>query len=230
MAGQKYRHEYKHCIDRGDYIALKARLKTVLAKDSHSGPSGGYVVHSLYFDTPDDKALREKLNGISRREKIRLRHYDDDFSYIRLEKKAKVNGYGRKEAATVSREEAQSLLQGEYGWLKEREEPLLSELYAKFFYQQLKPKVLVEYVREPFVYHPGNVRITLDSEIRSGLYGTDFFQTELPTLSSNPRDMIVLEVKYDEFLPDFIRDVLQLNQRQPAAFSKYVNSRQFYFY
>ena len=125
------RHEYKHQISPSEDLVLSGRLRRLFAHDAHAGPDGSYRITSLYFDTPYDGALREKLDGVDRREKFRLRYYGDDPAWLKLEKKFKMNGLCGKRSARLSREEGERLLAGELGFLLEREEPLLAELYHK---------------------------------------------------------------------------------------------------
>lgn len=203
-----YRHEWKHQINAADLIVLRHRLSAVMQQDSHA-PDGAYRVRSLYFDTPADTALREKLDGVNKREKFRLRYYGRDLSMIRLEKKSKQNGLGSKETAILTETEVRSVLEGDRQWMKQAARPLVQELYGKTISQGLQPKTLVDYIREPFVYAPGNVRVTLDHSIRTGLRCVDFLDPDCVTVPviGNP---IILEVKWDAFLPDFIRDIVQL--------------------
>lgn len=222
-----FRHELKHYINLNDYYQIRQRLMAVASLDSHAGEKGYYHIRSLYFDTPDDKALREKLDGINPREKFRLRYYNDEYDRVKLEKKSKVNNLGNKQSAPLSREECELLLAGDTGWMRSSKHPLVLELYAKMQYQLLRPKTVVDYVREPYLYQPGNVRVTIDSEIRTGIHSWDFFHRELPTIRSGAEEIIVLEVKYDAFLPDLIRNAIQLNNRRAAACSKYALSRIF---
>ncbi|WP_419821986.1 polyphosphate polymerase domain-containing protein [Anoxybacterium hadale] len=223
----KFRHELKHYININDYYQIRQRLLAVTDLDCHAGEKGYYNIRSLYFDTPDDKALREKLNGINPREKFRLRYYNDAFDCVKLEKKSKVNNLGNKLSAPLTREECEKMIEGQTEWMRSSKHPLVLELYAKMQYQLLRPKTVVDYIREPYLYEPGNVRVTIDSDIRTGLHSKDFFNRELPTIRSGVGDMIVLEVKYDEFLPDIIRNAIQLNNRRAAACSKYALSRLF---
>ena len=221
----KFRHEWKIYINMADCFCIRQRLLAVAHPDCHARADGTYKIRSLYFDTTDDNALREKLNGINHREKFRIRYYNYDLSNIKLEKKTKTGGLGNKRSVIITRKECEKLNEGELDWLKDSEEPLLLELYAKMKYQQLKPKTVVDYVREPYLYEPGNVRITIDSEIKTGIHSKDFFNQELPIIRTNAQNIIILEVKYDSFLPDIIRDVIQLNNRKPTAYSKYAISR-----
>lgn len=162
----KYRHEWKHEISRGDMLALRQRLSAVAKQDVHA-IGGKYLIRSLYFDNASDKALREKIDGVNRREKFRIRYYNGDTSVIRLEKKSKIDGLCSKESVPLSSEQAQSIVCGRYNWMMDSNEPLIQELYSKIMSQGLRPKTIVDYTREPFVFAPGNVRVTLDYNIRT---------------------------------------------------------------
>ena len=219
------RHEYKIELAPGDVPALRARLSALLAPDPHA-PGGRYAVRSLYFDTPADTALREKLDGVDRREKFRLRCYNGDTALIHLEKKSKQSGLGSKAQAALTASEAAALLAGDLGWMPGHPAPLVRELYAKMRAQGLRPKTLVDYRREAYVYGPGNVRVTLDSDIRTGLRRTDFLDPACPTVPA-PGPAALLEVKWDAWLPDLVRAAVQLPGRRAAAFSKYAACRMY---
>lgn len=220
-----FRHEWKHEINWSDLIAIRQRLQAVARVDENA-VAGKYHIRSLYFDTPSDKALREKLDGINRREKFRIRYYNRDPSLIHLEKKSKLNGLGNKQVAVLSREEAQAIVDGRLDWMRECDRPLVQELSVKMTLEGLRPKTIVDYVREPFVYAPGNVRVTLDYDIRTGLTCTDFLNPECTMIPAGDAP-IILEVKWDEFLPSIIRDAVQLTGRHTAAFSKYAACRMY---
>lgn len=219
----QYRHEWKHEISFSDRLALQARLGAVCRPDPHA-PGGQYQIRSLYFDSPADKALREKLDGVSRREKFRIRYYNLDPSLIHLEKKSKLGGLGAKDMAELTPAEAQAIVDGELDWMAGNGRPLLRELYLKMRTQGLRPRTIVDYTREPFVYAPGNVRVTLDYDIRTGLSSTDFLNPDCPTIPAG-EPVTILEVKWDAFLPDIIRDAVQLDGQRTAAFSKYAQCR-----
>jgi len=219
----KLRHEWKHEISYSDMLVLRQRLSTVAKRDVHA-VDGKYHIRSLYFDNLSDKALREKLDGISRREKFRIRYYNSDTSVIHLEKKSKIGGLGNKQSACLTAEEAQWIVDGKTDWMIHNDRPLVQELYVKMTTEGLKPKTIVDYTREPFVYAPGNVRVTLDYDIRTGLQCVDFLNVNCPTIPAGNAP-IVLEVKWDEFLPEIIRDAVQLNNRHAGAYSKYAACR-----
>lgn len=223
-----WRHELKYQIGPAAHLALRQRLRTVMEPDPHAGADGLYTIRSVYFDNYRDKALREKLDGVQTREKFRIRYYNDDLSFITLEKKIKHNDLCQKLDAPLSREEYQRLLRAPGPWMLEHPQELVRELYCKMQTQQLRPRVLVSYVREPYVYAPGNVRVTFDSDIRTSLFGRDFAGGSLPGISTadDPGDT-VLEVKYDAFLPEIIRALLQTEGLRQQAFSKYGACRRF---
>lgn len=219
------RHELKHLIHQGDYLAIKNQLKWIMKPDAHVDSSGHYVIRSLYFDNYQDKALVEKLSGVSEREKFRIRYYNNNTEFIKLEKKCKKNQLSTKLSANLSKEECQKILNGDWKFLKESEVPLLIEFYSKLYNQQLRPKTIVDYIREPYVYRAGNVRVTFDSQIRTGLYSKDFFSTSLPTMRALEHGYYIMEVKYDNFLPELIQTAIQIGNRHSAAFSKYAACR-----
>ena len=221
----KLRHEWKHEISYSDLLAIRQRLSAVAKRDEHA-VNGKYLIRSLYFDNIADKALREKLDGISNREKFRIRYYNGDTSVIHLEKKSKLGGLGNKQSANLTAEEAQWIVDGKLEWMLHSERPLVQELYVKMTTQGLRPKTIVDYIREPFMFGPGNVRVTLDYNIRTGLNCVDFLNTECPTVAV-PGDPIILEVKWDEFLPEIIRDAVQLDNRRVGAYSKYAACRMY---
>lgn len=220
--GTKFRHEWKHEITYSDRICIRQRLRAIAGPDPHA-INGIYEIRSLYFDNLYDKALREKVDGVNRREKFRIRYYNGNTDYITLEKKSKLNGLCNKVSARISAEEADAIVHGDYAQMMYGP-PLVRELYAKILSQGLRPMTLVDYKREPFIYAPGNVRVTIDYDIRTGLRCTDLLNTGCVTTPAGDAPAI-LEVKWDEYLPDIIRDAVQLPGRRASAFSKYAACR-----
>ncbi|MDR1807476.1 MAG: polyphosphate polymerase domain-containing protein [Propionibacteriaceae bacterium] len=222
------RHEFKHNVNRADYLALRARLRAVLQPDAHALPDGEYLVRSLYFDTPDDRALRDKLDSLDRRDKWRLRHYGRTPEFIRLEKKSKVRGLCYKRAVRVTAEEVRRLQAGDTGWTSGDERDLVVELGHLMVTRHLRPKTIVEYTREPFTYPAGNVRVTLDRDLRTGYLARDLL-ADPATLATLPAGdgTVIVEVKYDQFIPGFIADLVRQPNRRATANSKYALSRAF---
>ena len=221
--GIRYRHEWKHILNKSDLLILRQRLRAVMESDPHA-VDGKYHIRSLYFDNIDDKALREKIDGVNMREKFRIRLYNCDPSVIHLEKKSKRNGLGTKYSANLTAEEAQKIVDGNLEWMLSSGHPLVQELYCKMLYQGIYPKTIVDYTREPFIFRPGNVRVTLDYDIRTGLNCTDFLNPDAVTIPAGDAP-ILIEVKWDEFLPSIIRDTVSMPDRRVSAFSKYAQCR-----
>ena len=222
----KMRHEFKHSLNKADDLLITHRLQKLFRHDTNSSPDGIYKITSLYFDTPYDKALRQKTDGVNRREKFRFRYYNDNTDFIRLEKKLKINGLCGKYGATITKQQMEMLLNGDIEFLLHSENPLFIELYSKMKGQLLAPKTLVRYDREAFVYPPGNVRVTLDRNLRTGLSSTDFLNPHV--LYADVSDSLaVLEVKYDEYLPEIVKMAVQTPNRQSTANSKYAICRKY---
>ena len=205
-----FRHEIKHYITPGDAQAIKANLSVVASIDPHAKKEGCYCIRSLYFDDLDNTALWEKLDGVNERRKFRIRYYNNDLSYIMLECK-------------LTEDELRRILDGDIAWMVTSGRPLLAVLYVEMKAYGLRPKCVVEYMRVPFVYGPGNVRVTIDWNIRTGppAQFMDPCGLTLP-VEGNP---MLLEVKWDEYLPSVIRRATALKNRSATAFSKYAACR-----
>jgi hypothetical protein len=220
----KYRHEYKYPINAGDCEILKRRLRQVLQLDKHTGPSGEYVIRSLYFDNFADKAYFEKVNGTNPRSKFRIRIYNNSDSVITLEKKVKAGELTQKLQARLTREEYEKIVSGDIEWMLKDGRGVVAELYAQMKGYSLKPKTLVEYTRMPYIYDPGNVRVTIDMDIRTGIFSDNLFD---PTPLVPTGELDVLEVKFDEYLPDIIRYLVSPVSRDRQSVSKYEICRKF---
>ncbi len=220
------RHEFKYNISRREDIHLSSRLRKLFPHDAHADADGSYRVNSLYFDTLYDRALRQKIDGTDRWEKFRIRYYGSEPTFLRLERKMKINGLCAKQSARMTYEEAARLLDGDIDFLLHADHPLLQELYSKMQGQLLRPKTIVCYDREAFIYEPGNVRITLDRNLRTSLHCTDFLNPGRIHMDVSDR-MPVLEVKYDEFLPEIVRMAVQTGDQRATAYSKYAVCRRY---
>lgn len=228
LKNETYRHELKYQISMADYFAVRQRLRPVMKSDGHTGEDGKYTVRSIYFDNSDDKVLREKINGVQKREKFRIRYYNDDLSFFVLEKKIKWNSLCRKIDARFTEKECRALLKGDMSWMMAHPAGLVRELYCKMGSQQLRPRVLVSYIREPYVYAAGNVRVTFDSHIRSTLFHRPFLEERMPDIDvADKPENIILEIKFDAFLPDIIQNLLQTENIRQQSYSKYGASRRF---
>lgn len=222
-----YRHEHKHVIGLAEAVPLRRRLRAALSSDPAGGACGTYTVHSLYFDTPDDGALTDKLDGVALREKYRIRYYNDNRDLIRLEKKIKRLGLTAKCQALLTESHVNRIVNGDVGWLADSEAPLLRSLYLAWTTQILRPKVLIRYEREAYLHSAGNVRITLDSNVRAVMGTVQPFDRAWPAVPAIGHSQLILEVKYDEFIPAFIRDLIQVQTCSTTAASKYAMGRRY---
>lgn len=224
MASEPYRHELKFFTHPHQYQIIRQRLRHLLRPDPHAGPSGEYRITSLYFDDASDSALYEKLAGVCCRQKIRVRIYDGRDDVISLEKKIK-NGEGvRKERVRIDRPLYEALRTGNPKPLQEADHPLLTDVALQLSGRLLRPKVIVDYVREAYIHPMGNVRITFDKDLRSGLTNLDLFR-KAPYVPAPVDGMSILEVKYDAFLPRIVQDLLQTESLTRQSASKYVLCR-----
>ena len=215
-----FRHEDKYMINRRDMDCCIHRIGEFARLDEHSRDRG-YSIRSLYFDDDSKTAFYDKESGVSSRCKYRIRIYDMNDSYICLEKKIKEGSYVRKESATLTRNEYDMILKGRTDFLLRRKEKVANDFAIECRINRLRPEVIVDYERIPFVYDYGNVRITFDMNIRAVIDNVDIFRQSSPAYEVLGQDQMIMEVKYTEFLPDIFRAILpQEGCRQ--AVSKYV--------
>lgn len=222
-----FRHEYKYLCSAEQLRVQEARLASLLRPDPHAGPDGRYQIRSVYFDDPGDTCLQENEDGTDPRAKYRLRIYNVSDRRISLERKAKLRGMTRKDAVRVSRATAEALLAGRIPFPRAEDGPLLRRMLADMRLRVLRPRVIVQYTRTPFILDAGNVRITLDEQIASSQAVDRFFVPELPLRQVLPTGQGVLEVKWDELLPSWLYGSLQLEGLQWTAFSKYYLCRKY---
>ena len=224
---KKFRHEFKYYINFFEYEILRSKLKTVLKRDANAGPDGDYHIRSLYFDDVHNSALYEKQAGILQRKKFRIRIYNYSDNIIKLEKKSRVGQFIRKESSSLLRDQYCMIKDGNFGFLRESTNPLFHEFYFELAANKIRPDVIVDYTREAYTSDVGNVRITFDKNLRSGLLSTDLFDRSLLTIDVIERPVHVLEVKYDNFLPDHLRKMIQISSSTRFAISKFVICKKF---
>lgn len=220
------RHELKYYIRLHDYEALRTRLRTVCEQDKHSVDDQGYHIRSLYFDDMHDSALFEKNYGIAKRHKYRIRIYNKSDAVINLERKSKVNEYVSKESAPLTRSEYEAILDGQYAYLADKDHPLLQDFYYDLCNRRYRPITITDYVREAYVYPAGNVRVTFDKQLMANVGSLDIFDPDLATVHAIRQPVMIMEVKYDEFLPEVIKLLLQIPAHHRMAISKYVICRE----
>ena len=222
-----YRHELKYYINYKDYTLLRNALRSMMVPDAYAGEDNSYHIRSLYFDDIYDSALREKIAGSDGRSKYRIRIYNLSDGIIKFEKKIKNGQYVSKKSISISRDEYERIMEGDIDFLKDRE-PLASEIYLEMKNNLLRPKVLVDYTREAYISPLENVRITFDKDLRGSLMLSDIFNPHAPVMPMFDTGMMVLEVKFNRYLPEFIRNVINsVNAAERSAISKYVLCRKF---
>lgn len=217
------RTELKYYINYQDYKALARKLAIILKKDNH-GNESGYFVRSLYFDSFDNKAFHEKIAGIKERKKYRLRIYDTKDKKVKFEIKNKSNNHIHKETATINKADALEIQNQNYEVLNKYNNYVLNKIYYNFKKNKYHPVVLVDYLREAYVYDLNNIRITFDKSLKSNACNLQLFGdiTTVPCLNEN---IVILEIKYNNFLPEHIKKALQLSRFERCAISKYCIGR-----
>ena len=218
---EAYRHELKYLISYVDQAEMTVRMAPVLHLDSHA-QQGGYFIRSLYFDDYWNTAYDEKEAGVHLRKKYRIRIYNYSDRSIKLERKKKCGSYIYKEAAPLTRAEFECILAGDYGFLLHSPHRLCQEFYTECVCHVLRPRVIVDYDREPWIMEAGTVRVTFDRGVRAAVGSWDIFDPTLPTLPVLEPDKLVLEVKFTEFLPQIVREILPPRAQELTAVSKYV--------
>lgn len=217
-----YRHEQKYIISYSEKEQLEKKLASVMNIDRYVKNGKSYTIRSLYFDDMWRAAYDEKLMGINSRKKFRIRIYDFSSDIIRLERKRKIGSYIKKDSAVLSLEEYNKIIEGDFEFLFYRKEEICREFYFECIANKIRPAVIVDYERIPYVYPYGDVRITFDSGVRAGIFLQDIFSDNLPTFDAMESGKLILEVKFTEFLPNVIKDLLQIENSEYTSMSKYV--------
>ena len=226
---EKFRHEFKYLVTDAQLEILKVRLMGIMQKDSHAGQDGTYCIKSLYFDDMNNRCYYENENGVAPREKYRIRIYNNGANRISLECKRKENDKINKTSCLLNMEQFEFLAYN-CGQIDMSDlPPLARKLQVLKETALMEPKVIVEYERTPYVYANGNVRITFDRNITSSDEVEHFFEADVRKRSFLPTGMQLLEVKYDEYLPDHIYRALLLDNLQRTNFSKYYLCRKYGF-
>ena len=224
------RHELKFYISQSEYYLLSHALDRVLDRDPNgSAETNEYHIRSLYFDTYNNSALLDKLNGVRDRDKYRIRIYNLSDRLIRMECKTKVGSLISKRSIAIPRLLAEQLIAGDPTGLERTRSGLLQDVFREMTLHLLHPVVIVDYVREAYLHPAEEVRITFDKQLRAGLNSVDLFEPELPTISPFDHGEFILEVKYNQSLPPYIRDLLctYVHNAQNSAISKYCICRRF---
>lgn len=216
----KFRHELKYLINEGDAELIRERLSLLLTPDPHA-KNGSYSIRSLYFDDIFNTAYIDKINGAPQRKKYRIRVYDLDDHFIRLECKLKDLSYIAKRSASLTCEELDRIFAGDYDFLLHDPQPLKQQFCYECVSRILRPKVYVDYEREPLVLESGDVRITFDRDVRGAYPARSMFSTDLTYHYVLEPGKLIMEVKYTEFLPRVVKQLLPAQASELTAFSKY---------
>lgn len=222
-----YRHELKYYINQGTAFLLEQRLQATMDRDSFSDPEKGYWVRSLYFDDPFNRSVYDKINGVAERKKYRIRIYNMLDDNIRLECKEKQGNFVRKQSTALTRSDCDAVLQGNFDDLFSSLNTALQAVFFAMETERYRPVVLVDYDRKAFIHPLEDVRITLDKNLRAGLSCTDLFDANVPMVRVQQEFDCILEIKFNDYLPAYFHDLLQIGSIQRSAISKYVLCRQF---
>lgn len=224
---EKYRYELKYICSDIQITELEQRLSYLLTLDPHVRGKGYYTIRSLYFDDYYQQGYWDKENGVDKREKFRIRAYDANMEFLKLEIKRKQNNKTLKKSYAVTKKQYEDIISGNTAGLWEVKDAVLNQLLLQMQTRMLHPVIIVEYDRIPYICREGNVRVTLDKNIRSGKETDRFGDAQINTRSIMPRGSHLLEVKFDEFLPDYIYQTLNLENMTQTAFSKYYLCRKY---
>jgi hypothetical protein len=225
-----YRHEYKYLIDAAQQGVLKLYAAGALLPDAHADENGEYLIRSLYFDSLDDDCFYENEDGDDPREKYRIRFYNCDSSRITLECKAKRRSMTRKTSCPVTLDQCRSFMAGRIPEPESSVSPRQAAMFTQMRLRCLRPVVIVQYVRTPYICQAGNVRVTFDYNIASSNDVAGFLEPEIALRQILPKGQSILEVKWDELLPSYIKEQLELDSLQWTSFSKYYLCRQYNCY
>ena len=220
------RHELKYYINSAEIAALRMRLFPVMELDSHCR-KGPYAIRSLYFDDAYDSAYYDKQMGVMHRDKYRIRIYNNSDEVIFLERKRKLGDLIQKSSVRITRRLAERLIEGDPRGLHTSQNELMQDMFVQMRTKMLRPKVIVEHMREAWVHPVEDVRITLDMQLKTGLSSVDIFNPNILTVSPHDRDVEILEVKYNRAMPAHITGLLHGLNAERSAISKYVICRKF---
>ena len=219
------RHELKFYISRSDYEYVSSILKTLMQKDEHQNLERGYFIRSLYFDDVLESSVEEKLDGIELRDKYRLRVYDTSLNWAKLERKRKVNNFVQKSSVTVTRNEAEEIITGNYDSLLQKKSKDAISIYFDLKRKYFRPTVIVDYIRDVYKLDYNEIRITFDKHLRANTEDFQLFSDDVVTHPLQRDDVIEMEVKFNTCLPAWFKDFLDFNSSVNMAISKYCHGR-----
>lgn len=216
-----YRNELKYFINTHQKNTLANKLSKICQRDKFSDSNGSYLISSLYFDDYHQSSFFDKMSGISDRKKYRVRIYNYQSNVIKLERKIKRENVTEKSHIQISKKEYDSLIRGDVNFLRQKDDAVAKDFYLNFRNKNLRPRVVIEYRREAYIYKYGDVRITFDNLLKAGTFQKDLFSIGY-LVSAIPNDQIILEVKYSGYFPDVVRNIIQINNLQWQSISKFI--------
>lgn len=219
------RHELKFYISRSDYEYACSVLNTLMKKDEHQSSERGYFIRSLYFDDVLDSSVEDKLDGIEFRDKYRLRIYDTEQDWAKLERKRKWNNFVKKSSVTVTKAEAEEIITGNYDCLLNKNSTDAVSIYFDLKRKCFRPVVIVDYIRDVYKLDYNEVRITFDKHLRANTEDFRLFSGEVATHPLQRDDLIEMEVKFNTCLPSWFKDFLNFESSVNLAISKYCHGR-----
>ncbi len=227
MNKKKYRYELKFVLSKKQASILKYRLSLLMDVDSNSiNKDNTYFIRSLYFDDVYDSAYYEKIDGLEKREKYRIRLYNLDDSFIRLERKEKDRDLTHKKQTKITKEQCLAFMNGEFPTLDTISDDLLKDFIIKWQLRHIKPSVIVDYQRLAYTYPVEDVRITFDEDIRSGRFQNNLFDQNILSFAVLEPNEVVLEVKFNNVIPSHIASVVMTIPMIRQAVSKFALCRE----
>ena len=223
--GNELRHELKYLISKKEYQILRNRIKYILKADANHVNDKGYHIRSLYFDDLNDSMYKDKEIGLLVRKKYRIRIYNKSDKYIRIERKNKFDKYISKDSYEITKDEFNKIMNNDFDFLLKKEEDFFKKIYIEFRCKLMRPKVIVDYMREAYISDFGNVRITFDKDLSGSNNIFDIFSPDVLTKGIIDKNRYIMEVKFDSFLPEHIKNLIQISSQDFVAVSKYVMCR-----
>ena len=225
--GMKYRertlrHEYKFPATATQCEVLRERFSAVMTPDTH-GNNGCYRVTSVYLDDVYRSAYNDKLIGADTRKKYRIRTYDLSEKLLHFECKYKDRDMTSKRGIWISPGQYHSILKGDYSfvWSGEYEGTILEDASYSNALALLRPSVIVDYNRQAFINPEGNVRFTIDSGFKAGAFSDDMLSENIGYLPVEDFTAVI-EIKYDDYLPSYLEELLGGIELKQESVSKFL--------
>lgn len=215
------RHEIKILLSYAEYLSLAAKIRCVTIPDEFTLESGDYFIRSLYLDDIYNTAFVTKISGVDNRKKYRIRCYNGSDSVIKFECKSKYNNRIRKVSFSITAEQYRMFMDGDYDFLKSIDHPLAASVYSLVKGVGLSPSVIVDYDREAYIHPLSNTRLTFDKHLRAGISSFELFDEDMVTLPIFSNDSVIFEIKYNDYIPAHIVDMIASLRGTKMSLSKF---------